>query len=81
MSSAPDRNHEPKRLRLTSALFAAMIGALLTFALPRVWDWFFSPPTGMVMGLMNREVDAAKSRDLGLVRDIFASDAVVTDAG
>jgi SnoaL-like domain len=80
-SSESDRDHESKFVELIRSLFLVFIGALLAFAFPHLWNWYSDPPTGMVLGLMDQEVSAAKNRDPGLVRHIFASDAVVTDAG
>jgi hypothetical protein len=73
-----------KRLRklLKHPLFTAAIGGILGFSLPLLYGIIVNPPpASTVADLMNQESLAAKMHNITVVSRIYASDAVVTDAG
>lgn len=61
---------------------ATVAGAILLAALLVLYHFVTGPPgIGTVTSLMKMEVTAGKDHDAALVNRIYASDAVVTDAG
>lgn len=63
-------------------LLTAIIGAVLTFGLPLLYNHFIGPPDPhIVINYMNQEAQGAKMHDPTVVSRIYADDAVVTDAG
>lgn len=63
-------------------MVSIVLAAALGFFTPLVWNHFTGPPPdATVVQLMDREVTASKSHDGGIVAQIYAGDATVTDAG
>ncbi len=60
---------------------ATILGTIVGFAIPSVTTAMTGPPSeNTVIALMDQEVDAGRSRSLGIVDRIYDSDATVTDA-
>jgi hypothetical protein len=66
-------------------LWLTVLGAVLAFALPGLWDWAFGPPTAELTRLMNLEAASAlathqEQRGVMLAK-LYAPGAEVIDAG
>ena len=69
------------RSNLVAAVVAAAIGAAMGIFIPRYLDAINQHPSDtIVTHLMEQEAQAGKTHDSGLVRSIYASNAVVADA-
>lgn len=80
----PRRPVIPKGLRklLKHPLFAVAVGVILGLFLPLLYGIIVNPPPASTLtDLMNQESLAAKMHNTSVVSRIYASDAVVTDAG
>lgn len=67
---------------LFTAIVGAVVGAILAFGLPLLYNQIIGPPNPKVItDIMNQEAMGAEIHDTTVVHRIYAADAVVTDAG
>lgn len=81
-NTRPERSRDSRILKGVGGLMGIVLAAALGFFTPLVWNHLTGPPSDRtVVQLMDREVVASRSHDAGVVEQIYAADATVTDAG
>lgn len=69
------------RAAIIGAILGAVLGSFLTFITPKIYDRIYGPPDDMIItNIMDQDVLAAKTHDVGAIPQIYAYNAVVVDA-